>query len=48
VLLLVVVGRPLGLGSVFTAAHSIDSDYRPLNTYEIKGKRFIIIDGYRK
>ncbi|MDR1000580.1 MAG: amidase domain-containing protein [Clostridiales bacterium] len=47
-LLVVDVGRPLGLGSVLIAAHSIDSDYRPLSTYTISDKRFIIIDGYRK
>jgi hypothetical protein len=47
-LLVINVGRPLGSDSVLVAAHSQDSDYRPLNTYAITDKRFIIIDGYRK
>jgi hypothetical protein len=46
--IIVSLGRPLGLDSILVAAHSIDSDYRPLSTYDIHGIRYIHIDGYRK
>ncbi|MDR1540185.1 MAG: amidase domain-containing protein [Clostridiales bacterium] len=40
--------KPLTLASVLVAAHSIDSDMRPLSTYDIHGIRFIHIEGYRR
>jgi hypothetical protein len=46
--IIVSTGRPLGLDTILVAAHSIDSDYRPLSTYDIQGIRYIRIDGYRK
>jgi hypothetical protein len=33
---------------ILVAAHSIDSDNRPLSSYDIHGVRFIKIDGFRK
>ncbi|MDR2648501.1 MAG: amidase domain-containing protein [Clostridiales bacterium] len=44
---IVSVGKPFGMGSILVAAHSLDSDYRPLDTYDIHDVRFIHIDGYR-
>jgi hypothetical protein len=46
--IIVSIGKPLNLDTILVAAHSIDSDFRPLSTYDIKGIRFIHIDGYRK
>jgi hypothetical protein len=47
--IIVSIGKPLGLDSILVAAHSYDSDYRPLNTYKnVQAMRFIHIDGYRK
>jgi hypothetical protein len=46
--LIVSIGRPRALGSILVATHSIDSDDRPLNTYEYQQLRFIHIDGCRK
>jgi hypothetical protein len=44
---IVAIGRPRDTGAILVAAHTIDSDLRPLNTYDIHGMRFIHIDGYR-
>ncbi|MDR1914602.1 MAG: amidase domain-containing protein [Clostridiales bacterium] len=47
-LIIVSIGKPLSMGSILVAAHSIDSDYRPLDTYAIKDIRFLSVQGYRK
>ena len=44
---IVCMGKPFDLDSILVAAHSIDCDLRPLNTYNIQDMRFIHIDGYR-
>jgi len=44
----VAVGKPFDLSSILVAAHTYDSDLRPLDTYDIHDIRFIHIDGYRK
>lgn len=42
------VGFPATLENVLVAAHSQDSDFRPLNTYNVQEIRFIHILGSRK
>ena len=42
------VGFPATLENVLVAAHSQDSDFRPLSTYEFQEIRFIHILGSRK
>ena len=42
------VGSPATLENVLVAAHSQDSDFRPLNTYNVQEIRFIHILGSRK
>ena len=42
------VGSPATLENVLVAAHSQDSDFRPLSTYEFQEIRFIHILGSRK
>ena len=39
------VGDPPGLDNILVAAHSIDADYRPLNTYQFQEIRFLHILG---
>lgn len=45
--IIVSIGEPRSLDTILVAAHSIDSDNRPLSTYQIRGIRFIHIDGVR-
>lgn len=45
---IVSIGKPFGMGSILVAAHTIDCDYRPINTYDFRDIRFIHIDGYRR
>ena len=42
---IVEVGDPPQLGNILVAAHSVDSDFRPLDTYEFQDIRFIHILG---
>ena len=43
--IIVEIGDPPELGNILVAAHSMDVDYRPLNTYTVQGLRFIHILG---
>lgn len=43
--IIVEVGEPATLSNILVAAHSIDSDYRPLDTYPFQEIRFIHIIG---
>lgn len=42
---IVEVGQPPALDNILVAAHSVDADYRPLDTYNIQEIRFIHILG---
>lgn len=42
------VGSPATLENVLVAAHSQDSDFRPLSTYDVREIRFLHILGSRK
>lgn len=44
---IVEVGNPPNLSNILVAAHSINADFRPLNTYSFKEIRFIHILGAR-
>lgn len=44
----VAVGRPRTLSNILIAAHSYDSDNRPLSTYSFQKIRFLHIIGVRK
>lgn len=46
--LVVSIGEDPNLDNILVAAHTIDSDNRPLSTYPITDIRFIHIDGVRK
>lgn len=43
--IIVEIGYPPALNNILVAAHSIDSDFRPLDTYEFQEIRFIHIYG---
>lgn len=45
--LVVAVGDPSDVGSIQVAAHTIDSDYRPLRTYPFQEARLLSILGSR-
>lgn len=45
---IVAVGNPSTLDSILVAAHSEDTDYRPLSTYPIREVRFIHILGVKR
>lgn len=45
--IIVSIGEPRNLDTILVAAHSIDSDNRPLSTYTIRDIRFIHIEGVR-
>ncbi|MBN7774457.1 amidase domain-containing protein [Clostridium aminobutyricum] len=45
--IIVSMGEPPTLDNILVAAHSIDSDNRPLSTYNIRDIRFIHIEGVR-
>lgn len=46
--IVVEVGSPAALDNILVAAHSQDSDFRPLSTYDIQEIRFLHILGSRK
>ena len=43
--IIVQVGNPPSLSNILVAAHTLDSDFRPLNTYQYQDIRFIHILG---
>lgn len=42
------VGSPATLENVLVAAHTMDSDFRPLSTYDVQEIRFLHILGARR
>ena len=47
-MVVVKTGNPSALNNVLVAAHTYDTDYKPLATYEWTGIRFIHISDVRK